>query len=234
LQRRIILWAGTLALLAGTASGEVVTLQGEVGEDTAPYQFIPSVPRGFDDNLWAFTDPENLHSFETFLHFELPAEWMCSNVGVSEAQLWILWVTDDTSQGSGSEVDGTLECREVLEAWSEGTLTWTNKPDTGDPVDVVTDLDDPIIDVKCDVTELVADWVACERPNYGFAITNPTDRLMGFFSFDAPVDPLLQPALIVTLPEPGVGGAYVAVAGLGVLARWRGRRQRRAARSRRA
>jgi MYXO-CTERM domain-containing protein len=220
---RSLLVLGVIALVAGSAAGEVVVLQGEVAADSAPYQFIPSTPRGASDTLWAFTDPENAHGFETYLHFELPTEWLCANAEILEAQLYVTYSLDSTSQGSGSNAPATLECREVLGPWAEATLTWTNKPGYDEPVDVVTGITE-FGDVVCDVTQLVADWVACERPNDGFALTNPTDRLMGFYSFEAPVDDLVKPALVVTLPEPSTGGALACIAGLGLLARWRRRR----------
>jgi len=229
-----LLCSGAFALCAGSAAAEVVTLDGEVGSDTSAYHFVPSTPRGNNETLWAFSDPDEMHDFETFLRFDLPPEWLCSNVGVSQALLYFVYVLDSTPQGQGTDEPGTLECREVLEAWSEGTLTWTNKPDYGPPIDLFVDYlgSSEITELgalACDVTDLVADWVDCAAPNYGFAVTNPTGRLMGSYSFEAPVDPVFQPALVVYLPEPGVGGAYVAVAGLGVLARWRGRRRRRRA-----
>ena len=68
------------------------------------------------------------------------------------------------------------------------------------------------------------------RPNHGIAVTNPTGRLIAFYSFEAAVDDVLRPALLVetAAPEPEAGAA--AGAALAALAGLAARRARRAAR----
>lgn len=216
---------GTPALAAG-----VVILQpGPEGEDSAPYEFLPSSIRGNGEALYAFTDPEGGHDFESFLHFPLPPDLLGEGEVVSEALLSLFYGFEFTIRGDTTDVIGAIECREVLEPWSEATLTWLNRPAYGPPVDVVEDIDE-IGAVVCDVTGLVADWAAGVRPNHGIAVTNPTGRLIAFYSFEAAVDDVLRPALLVetAAPEPEAGAA--AGAALAALAGLAARRARRAAR----
>lgn len=209
---------------AATARAELVVLQpGAEGADVAPYQFIPSSLRGNNPNLWATTNDEG-HGFITYLRFDLPLDLVGPEEAVEAATLTIFYATDEVGFGEGGDEPAVLECRPVTQAWSEDTVTWLAKPAFGEPVDVIEGIEElgPLV---FDVTGLVADWVDGTRPNLGFALTNPTARLMGFFSFEAQVDPVFKASLaidVVPAPEPAAGpGALAAVAAL-----WAARRRR--------
>jgi hypothetical protein len=69
----------------------------------------------------------------------------------------------------------------------------------------------------CDVTPVVDDWLSGARPNHGLAVTNPTERVIGFYSSDVTPDPpelprSVRPALIIeTVPEPNVAWGALAI-----------------------
>jgi hypothetical protein len=229
-------FALVVALALGTpARTEVVLLQpGAEGEDSSPYSFIPSLPRGNRDTSYVFSlrDETGTHDFETFLRFELPADLLAPGEGVVEAVLWVYYGFDFSGFGTATDAVGEVECRPVLEPWDAETLTWVDKPAYGDVVDAQPDITSLGL-IWCDVTSLVAQWVAGVRPNYGFALTNPTERLIGFYSFDATgVERNLRPSLVIetgvggvvppippeSVPEPGAAAALVASCAL--LARW--------------
>lgn len=200
---------------ASPATAERVELRpGPEGEDVAPYSFLPSSLRGNNPNLWATTasaDGQD-HSFITYLRFELPPDLVGPGEEVDQAILTVVYAVDEVGFGEGSDEPGVLECRPVTQAWSEGAVTWNAKPAFGDPVDVIEGIE-ALGPLAFDVTELVADWVDGVRPNHGFALTNPTARLMGFFSFEASVDPIFKASLaidVVPVPEPGAAPSALA------------------------
>jgi hypothetical protein len=219
--------AGLAALgLAGPARGEIVVLQpGAEGVDVAPYQFLPASARGLGEALWAFTDPEEAHSFRSFLRFDLPPDLLGPDEQIGSALLALFFDRDVGFGMFAGDDPGILECRPVLTAWNEMAVTWIAQPAFGDPVDVVDGITE-FGDVVCDVTELVADWDTGLVPNHGIAVTNPTGRLIGFPSFEAKVDgqpdPLRPRLLINVVPEPeATAGTATAGTALAFLARRR-------------
>ncbi len=205
--------AGIIALSLGApVRSDTVLLQpGVEGEDSSPYSFIPSLPRGNRDTnyLFSLTDETGSHNFETFVRFELPPDLLAPGEGIVEAVLWIYYSFDFSGFGTAADAVGETECRPVLQPWSAATLTWVNKPSYGEIVDSQPDITSLGL-IWCDVTSLVALWAGGAQPNYGFALTNPTDRLIGFYSFDAvDVERNLRPSLVI---ETGVGGVVVEAA----------------------
>jgi len=198
--------AGWLAL-ASPVRAEIVLLQpGPEGIDSSPYSFVPSQPRGNRETNYAFVaEDENGfdHSFETFLRFDLPPDLLGPGEAVGHAVLWVYFAFSESIFGGGGNGPGELWCHEVLESWSESSLNWNNKPDYGPAFDGQTGIDRFGL-LWCDVTQLVAGWASGLRPNHGVALSNPTDRLLGFYSTDAPadvVDPNFRPALAIeTVP----------------------------------
>ncbi len=215
--------AFALLLTAGPAAARFVELPATA--DVAAYEGMPATLRGANPLLWAVgvTDPSG-HDFETFLRFDLPPDLVGPGETVGLALLALTYALDSAPQGSGSDVPGTLECREVLTPWAEDAVSWNARPSYGPPLAVVEGITE-LGPVLCDLSALVADQAAGLRENHGFALTNPTARLMGFYAREAQVDPGLQPALIVELvpvPEAGRGAAgAAAVLGLAVRARRR-------------
>lgn len=233
---RALAFAAALLLpaLPARAAIEIVLRPGPEGIDTAPYQFTPAVVRGNRETLYAFTDPDGVHSFETFLRFALPPDLIGPDEQVGAARLELYYGFDFDVYGDTTGVAGSIECREVLAPWSE-SIDWSQRPAYGPPVDVLTGITE-LGTVSCDVSELVADWVDGVRPNHGIAVTNPTVRVIGFFSSDIQPGPGLpetvRPALVVSVvpvPEPGaLAEAGVAAAALLATARWRRGREGRA------
>jgi hypothetical protein len=206
------------SVLPAPARAEVVLIQprvnGATGDDTAPYSFIPSLPRGNHDTLYAFSnvlDESNFsHSFETYLRFDLPPGLLGPGETIEQAVVWVYYIPIDIPFGEGSDVPADLYCHEVLQPWSEATLTWTNKPSYGPAFDGTTGIENIGL-IWCNVTDLVADWAAGVKPNNGIALTNPTTRVLSFYSTEldfagnTPVHPNLRPSLVIDI-EPS-GGA---------------------------
>lgn len=201
----------------------------ESGDDTAVYRFLPNIARGDYATLYAFTltDAGQPHDFRTFLRFD-PLPDLAGSC-VESAVVYVYYGFDFTGFGSGGTGPGELTCSPVLAPWAEATTTWNNQPPIGAATGSVTNI--TAFDfLACDVTATVQTW-ADGAPDYGIALTSPTNRVMGFYSFEAQVDPVLRPALAITLaenpltcPEPG------AIAGAGMvmlaLARLRAGRRR--------
>lgn len=220
---------GWLAAASPAAAAWIELRPGPEGEDVAPYEFLPSSLRGNNPNLWATTasvDGQG-HSFVTYLRFDLPADLVATDEAVAQALLTVVYAVDEVGFGEGSDDPGVLECRPAAAPWSEGGVTWFAQPGFDDPVDVIEGIDE-LGPLTFDVTELVADWAGGVRPNHGFALTNPTARLMGFFSFEASVDPIFKASLaidVVPVPEPAAGPGTLAV----LVALWAAHRRRGAA-----
>lgn len=202
-----------LAFLLGTpASADILVVP--AAEDSAPYSFLPSLPRGTSPTLYAFqSDDESgtAHDFETFLWFDVePADIPVEHVLV-EATLVVTYAFDFTGFGDGSNAPGTLECRQVLGPWDSDTLTWSNRPAVDAPFDTISDITSFGAQL-CDATAVVLDWLGGRMPNEGIALVNPSERVMGMNSIEAAVDPSLMPQLILRteLPEPGLSIALAS------------------------
>jgi hypothetical protein len=202
--RRVLLPSLLLAAaLVAPARAEVILLTpGPEGEDSSPYSFLPSQPRGNRETQYAFLSRDEFgfdHSFETFVRFALPADLVGPGEAIVQAVFFVYFSFDDNVFGEGSDAPGELHCHEVLEPWSEASLNWNNKPDYGPAFDAFTGIEGPGL-MWCNVTQLVSDWVSGARPNHGIALTNPTDRILGFWSFETPAgmaDPIYLPGLAV-------------------------------------
>ena len=118
--RALPIYACALAalLLSAAAGATVYTIQpGPEGEDTAPYSFLPSLPRGQHQTLYAFIGEDESgieHNFETYLKFPLPP--IDSEEDVTEARLELYYALDSSGFGNGSGGPAELRCHEVLEA----------------------------------------------------------------------------------------------------------------------
>lgn len=219
-----------LALLSAPAGAEIVILRpGPEGDDTAPYSFLTSLARGGHETLYALTfgDETGRHDFESFLRFTLPPDLLGPDEEIRQSLLSLYYAIDSTGFGVGSDEPGVLECREVTGDWTEMGVTWSAKPGYGPPVDTIEDLDakGPLL---CDVTESVRAWADGLRPNRGFALTNPTGRMIGFYSFEAQVPQDFKAALFIdVVPVPELGAGPGAAAAVVALAAARARANRR-------
>lgn len=206
-----------------------------VAADTAPYSFLPSLARGSSGTLYAFrTFDENStpHDFETYLRFDVDRSDLPEGHVLVEATLVVTYAFDFTGFGDTSDLPGTLECREVLEPWTEATLTWANRPDVDAPFDTITDIT-RFGALLCDATPVVLDWINGLTPNDGIALTSPTPRVMGLYGRESGASASSKPQLILRteLPEPGI--AVALGAGATVVAAY-GRRRGRSSRADRA
>jgi len=218
-----------LAPCVARAADPILIAPGPEGQDTAVYRFLPNLSRGDYPTLYAFTISDNgvAHDFRTFIRFDLPVD--LAGACIKQAQVFVYYGFDASGFGSGLDVPGTVECAPVLAAWDEATMTWSNQPPIGAPIDTISNIT-AFQYLVFDVTPLAQSWVD-GAPNYGVALSSPTARGMGFYSFEATqVDPAFRPALAITVaddpsacPEPAVFGS--AAAALAALALERARRR---------
>jgi hypothetical protein len=211
--------------LDGAAWADILVIP--AAADTAPYSFLPSLVRYNNSTLYAFESfDENgtPHDFETFLAFDVEQADLPSGHVLVEATLLVTYAFDFTGFGEPSIAPGEIACREILEPWSQTTLTWLNRPDVDEPFDTVTGITD-FGALLCDATSVVLGWLTERTPNDGIALTNATERVIGMHSIESSADPSLRPQLILrtALPEPGVAPTLVAGAvGLAFARRRRG------------
>ncbi|MCA9501532.1 MAG: DNRLRE domain-containing protein [Spirochaetaceae bacterium] len=228
--RLLALLIATALASAGSVQGDTIVMQ--ASEDTAPYSFLPSLPRHTSPTLYAFRslDEQNVeHDFETYLWFDVAEEDLPPGHVLVQALLVNTYAFDFTGFGDPSSDPGTIECREVLEPWTQTSLTWSNRPEYDAPFDSVTGITG-FGAMICDATAVVFDWIHGVHPNEGFALTNPGERVIGMHSLESGQPGALLPTLILTteLPEPGLGLALgVGVFGL-VLSGWMRRERGRA------
>lgn len=214
--------AGLAALLAlpiaARATEPILLEPGPAGRDTAVYRFLPDSPRDPDSpSLYAFSSvsASGAHDFRSFVHFEMPAD--LGGVCVEKAELFVFYGFAFSGFGEGDDAPGTLLCEPVLADWSEAGMTWNTQPPRGAAVDVIEGIES-FGYLACDLTGLVQAWLD-GAPNFGVALSSPTGRVMGFYSFEAQVDPVLRPALAITpaddsfaCPEPAAAGGIALTA----------------------
>jgi len=184
--------------------------EGFLGDDVAPYEFIPLLRRGQLNTLYAFSseaDAGTRHGFETFVRFRLPDPFPPPDQVIERAYFWVYYAfgappqfTDPTITDEDEE--GVLECRPVLEDWAEDGVTWNARPAVGEPVGVLTGIDSFGI-LFFDVTPLVETWSTGALENHGIALTSPTTRVLGFYSNERlDLEPSLRPSLVVVTGYP--------------------------------
>ncbi len=187
-----------LAVASASAAEDILIQE---GIDSSPYSFLPSLPRGLRDTQYIFSGVDEggfTHDFRTYVRFDLPPDLLGPDETVLEAYAWVYYSFDFTGFGESNEVPGEMHCHEVLEPWDELGVTWGNQPAFGPAFDVQPDIVGLSL-LWCDVTDLVLDWATGASPNYGIALTNPTERLIGLYSFEAgQVDPNFRPSLVVS------------------------------------
>jgi len=206
-----------LAAAPASVGAEVVVVQS--GIDSAPYAFIAFLARGDRKTAYAFRDFDEEgrpHHFENYVRWNLPPDLLGPDERVEEAYAWIVYAFDFSGFGGGSDEPAFMECREVLEPWTEESLTWLDRPAYGPVVDVHDGITTLGTLVFCDVTELVQAWAAGARPNHGLAFVNPTDRLVGSWTFDADftddmppqeIHPDERPSLVIVTGPSGFADA---------------------------
>lgn len=195
-------WAGTVVL--------------PVVEDSAPYAFVPNLPRFNSPTLYAFDTVQDgaTHAFESYLWFDVTAADIPDGEVLTEALLVVTYGFDFTGFGETSTDPGMLECHRVLENWDQSTLNWTNRPAIEAAFDTIEGIEG-FAALVCDATPIVMGWVHGTQSNHGFALTSPTERVMGMYASESDVDAALKPTLFLTteVPEPGMGLAL----GFGVI-----------------
>jgi len=209
-----------------------------VSQDTAPYSFVPTLPRYNNATLYAFVavaEDQSVHTFETYLRFPDLAGVIPPGEVVSSADLLVYYAFDFIGFGDTSTLPGELYCHEITGPWNQTTLTWNNRPPIAPtPADGVLGIMSFGLKV-CDVTEIVNAWQQGGRPDNGLAVISPTPRVIGMHASEASVMPFLKPTLVVNtvpapapvpaLSAPGVCALAALLAGCGAVAtRLRARR----------
>jgi hypothetical protein len=187
------------------------------GEDVAPYCFLPTLSRGQYETLYALTanDDEGVcHNFETYLRFDLPANLLDPGETVTNAILLVPYLFSFAFGGTPTPPPHppvALRVYRVESFWSdEDSITWGNRPGyAAAPVAEHTGITNYGLR-EFDVTSLVREWAHGTRPNYGFALTSPNDRALGFYSWEAEV-PTSQKVRLLIQTGPGAAPPQVPV-----------------------
>jgi len=175
---------------------------GADGQDVAPYCFLPTLGRGQYETNYAVTgmlDGE-CHSFVTYLRFQLPGDLLEPGETVTQATLLLPYLFSFTFGGTPTPPPHppvTIRLHRVMTSWTEDAVTWVDRPsfDTA-PAAEVTGVTHYGIK-EFDVTDLVRSWAHGTQSNYGFVVTSPNDRTLGFYSFEAPVSTAQKAALLI-------------------------------------
>lgn len=222
-----------LLLSSSSASADIIVLP--VDEDTAPYSFVPSLPRYNNSTLYAFqgfdVPTSTEHDFETYLWFNVPPNIIPAGHVLAQATLLVTYAFDATGFGTPSTDPGTLACHEVTADWDQTTLTWVNRPPIAPAFRTLTGITGFGAQL-IDTTMVVHRWIYGTRPNFGVALTNATAREIGMNSRESSADASLKPQLILRteLPEPGMAAA-LGLGGLAIAFAQPIRRGRRAGKS---
>jgi hypothetical protein len=172
-------------LCAGIARAESVLIQpGPEGEDSSPYAFIPSLPRNVNRTAYAFSSTVEgaPHDFEYYLKYDVSA--FSGTVDYAYAIFYYGFGFDGFGSEDPNPPPGEIHCHEVVEPWVEDTLTWNNRPAIGPDLYVFPNITG-FGHFFCKITALAQGWVDGSIPNNGFALTAPTRRLIGMFTFEA-------------------------------------------------
>lgn len=178
------------------APGRVCLFVG--GEDTSPYSFIPTLNRGNSETLWVTegdSEEESVHIFETYIRHDLPDTILDVDEALEEAFLQVLYL-ENSNRDEAETGSRELRCHPVTSSWSEAETNWLNRPSLGPEVDIVTGIDDFGF-LTCDVTSLVAGWIAGATENRGIGLSTSIDLSMGFPSFESGAMEFSKPTLVV-------------------------------------
>ncbi len=202
MRRNRALAVALLALLiAPTVAGAEAFLlrPGFNGQDTAYYSFIPLLVRGQYSTMYAQTatdeDGES-HSMKTYLRFDLPEDLLQPGETVTGAYLTMVYAFSFDHFGDPADIKAKVYVHQVLEPWDEDSLNYANRPAIGSPVDKLKKIGE-FGNLEFDVTETVRLWAHEMAPNYGFALSNPTERPVGFHSWESGVSEGLRNALVI-------------------------------------
>ncbi len=220
-------WLRFALILTFVASPSAATpLLVSSGVDSSPYSFLPSLPRGNRDTMYAFTgfdDSGVSHRFETYVQMDLGGIVLKPGERVASAFFWLHYSFDFTGFGDATTDAATLQLRPVLDSWSESSLDWNSRPGVGGVLDEISGVTGLGLQIF-DVTSLAQGWLDGSLTNNGVAITNPTERLVGFYSFEAGVHANLKPNLVLEIvPEPGLAALLAGAVAAMALRRRRGR-----------
>ncbi len=190
------------------------------GEDTAPYCFVPTLPRGDYETLYTVSSvvgPE-CHSFITYLRFSLPANLLDPGETVTNALL-VARYNFGFEYGQGSNTNPhapvTMSVHRVLQPWDENTMSWLSKTSYSElPAAQRTGITQPA-DVSFNVTSTVRSWAHGTLPNYGFALTTPDSHTLGMYSWETAVPASEKNALYIFIgsgnpPEIPIMPAWIA------------------------
>ena len=130
------------------------------------------------------------YSSEYIIYVKFDLSSIPSNAVIVSAKLKL---TDQSSSSIAVDVH-----RVTGGDWSEGSITWNNKPSYDSAViDSATTGNDGDV-IEWDVTDVVQGWVDGSYSNYGFALTSDSDTAESFYSKEGGH----APELVVEYVEP--------------------------------
>jgi hypothetical protein len=186
MRRALLACACTAALLAAgpRARAESVLIQpGPEGEDNSPYAFIPTLPRGDYTTAYAFSSTVDgtRHDFQYYLKFDVSA--YSGTVQYAYAYFYYGFGFDGFGADNAPPTPGEVHCHDVLAPWNESTMTWNTRPPIGPALYVFPNITG-FGHFFCKITSLAQSWVN-GGANNGLALTAPTRRLIGMFTYES-------------------------------------------------
>jgi len=188
-------------LFALPVRGEIFVLEpGFGGQDSSYYSFIPLLVRGQYNTLYSQTASDDdgfSHSMRTHLRFALPEDLLGEGETVHQALLLMVYAFSFDHSEDPPDVPANLTVHRINDDWHEDSLYYENAPSIGPGIETIADITD-FGTLEFDVTSLVREWAEGTRPNYGFALTNTSERPIGFHSWESGVSSDLKNVLVVT------------------------------------
>jgi hypothetical protein len=180
------------------ASEQTVTIQPDAaaGKDSYVYDPTPDDNYGSYDDLYAGARAAGI--CRSYLEFSLDA--LPEDAVIVGARLWLYYFYNVPSHAA------EIGVYPVLEAWSEGDITWNNQPDfAATPEDTYILSATPSNDFRYWViTELARAWLRGGIPNFGVVLMSPDEEgwegWTGFFSSDGVASK--RPKLVITYYDP--------------------------------
>jgi hypothetical protein len=169
---------------AGARAESVLVQPGPEGEDNAPYAFIPSLIRNTNTTAYAFSSTVDgvKHDFQYFLEFDVAP--FGGTVQYAYAYFYYGFGFDGFGNESPNPGAGEIHCHNVLAPWTENTLNWNNRPAVSPALYVFPNITG-FGHFFCKMTATVQGWVDGSIANHGMALTSPSRRLVGMFTFEA-------------------------------------------------
>jgi len=197
---------------AATSNTKTMTLKAK--DDTYVTQAAPQKNYGSEKDLQvSYSDEEETAMEETYLFFDLTA--LPEKATITNATL-SLYLKSGTITGAR-----TFELKPVSAPWTQSTLNWSNKPETGDGIETKSLKQDAVGDFVIwgaasthdtpsddELTSTIKQWHAAPTSQYGFALLGPeaAPAYSCVFASSESASNVPELKITYTLPGPVISG----------------------------